>query len=229
MVYLILPPLLIILGIAVLLYIFSRKAGKIANLSMEAEEKLEMEKKSLLKRFLSFLGRFFLKFLEHLSQKTKVMFLKLHNWSNNAFHKIREKRKKVEIKNTEGLEAQAPLEEKNIPEQALVKKVPAEFEVKKEDVILLPDKAPTEITSNQSMVQSPTKGGKSEYEEALIERIALNPKDIEAYERLGDYYIEAKNYIDAKQCLEQVLALSPGYRRAKLKMRRIEKILKVEK
>lgn len=66
---------------------------------------------------------------------------------------------------------------------------------------------------------------KDRYEQVLIERIALNPRDIEAYERLGDYYMENDNFIDAKECFKQVLRLSPLSRRSRLRMRRIEKIL----
>jgi len=66
---------------------------------------------------------------------------------------------------------------------------------------------------------------KDRLEELLIERIAVNPKDIEAYERLGEYYMEIKSYTDAKECLKQVLKLNPSDRNAKYKMRRLENIL----
>lgn len=63
------------------------------------------------------------------------------------------------------------------------------------------------------------------YEQILVERIALNPRDIEAYERLGEYYIKNESLNDAKECFKQVLRLSPMSRRAKIRMRRIEKLL----
>jgi len=66
---------------------------------------------------------------------------------------------------------------------------------------------------------------KDQYEEILIERIALNPRDIEAYERLGDYYMERKGYGDAKECYKQVLKLSPVNRKARVCMRKLERIL----
>ncbi|HCP09018.1 MAG TPA: hypothetical protein DIT25_04440 [Candidatus Moranbacteria bacterium] len=62
-------------------------------------------------------------------------------------------------------------------------------------------------------------------EELLIERIAVNPKDIEAYERLGEYYMEIKSYNDAKECYKQVLKLNPTDRNSKYRMRRLENIL----
>jgi len=66
---------------------------------------------------------------------------------------------------------------------------------------------------------------KDQMEDILVERISLNPRDIEAYERLGDYYLEQKNLIDAKECYRQVLKLSPAYRLVKIKIRRLERLL----
>ncbi|MCA9364767.1 MAG: hypothetical protein KC736_02650 [Candidatus Moranbacteria bacterium] len=71
-------------------------------------------------------------------------------------------------------------------------------------------------------VQTPKKG---KMEDLLIERIATNPKDIEAYERLGEYYMEQEVYMDAKECYKQVLRLSPVHRYAKIQMKKLEKIL----
>ena len=62
-------------------------------------------------------------------------------------------------------------------------------------------------------------------EEDFIARIAANPKDFTAYEGLGDYYLEAHNIKDAKECYRQVLKLSPVQRMVKIKIRRLEKIL----
>lgn len=66
---------------------------------------------------------------------------------------------------------------------------------------------------------------KNQLEEILIERISMNPRDIEAYERLGDYYLEQDNLTDAKECYRQVLKLSPAYRLVKIKIRRLERLL----
>lgn len=66
---------------------------------------------------------------------------------------------------------------------------------------------------------------KDRLEELLIERIALNPKDIEAYERLGEYYMEIENYQFAKECFKQVVKLDPTNKNVKYKMRRLEYLL----
>lgn len=63
------------------------------------------------------------------------------------------------------------------------------------------------------------------FENILIERIAANPKDIVAYEQLGDYYIEIKSLKDAKECFKQVIKLDPKNRSVQMKMRRLERML----
>lgn len=70
---------------------------------------------------------------------------------------------------------------------------------------------------------------KDQMEDILVERISMNPRDIEAYERLGDYYLEQKNLVDAKECYRQVLKLSPAYRLVKIKIRRLERLLEKER
>lgn len=70
---------------------------------------------------------------------------------------------------------------------------------------------------------------KDQLEDILVERIALNPRDIEAYERLGDYYLEQGTLTDAKECYRQVLKLSPAYRLVKIKIRRLERLLEKER
>jgi tetratricopeptide (TPR) repeat protein len=62
-------------------------------------------------------------------------------------------------------------------------------------------------------------------EELLIERIAANPRDIEAYERLGEYYMEIENFEFAKECFKQVIKLSPANRNAKYRMKKLERLL----
>lgn len=63
------------------------------------------------------------------------------------------------------------------------------------------------------------------FEKILIERIAANPKDIEAYERLGEYYMDIENWNYAKECFKQVIKLSPGSIKARMKMRKLERLL----
>jgi tetratricopeptide (TPR) repeat protein len=66
---------------------------------------------------------------------------------------------------------------------------------------------------------------KDRLEDLLIERIAANPKDTEAYERLGEYYMEIDSLQDAKECFKQVLKLDPKNANVKYRMRRLETIM----
>jgi hypothetical protein len=59
-------------------------------------------------------------------------------------------------------------------------------------------------------------------EEALIHRIAENPKDVEAYRELGDYYLSTGNIKDAKDSFKMVLKLRPRDLKAKSSLREIE-------
>lgn len=62
-------------------------------------------------------------------------------------------------------------------------------------------------------------------ENVLIERIAMNPRDTEAYERLGEYYFDLENYEHAKECFKQVIKLDPTNRSVKYKMKKLETLL----
>ena len=59
-------------------------------------------------------------------------------------------------------------------------------------------------------------------EAALIYRIAENPKDIEAYREIGDYYMGIGNIKDAKESFKMVLKLRPRDLKAKSSLREIE-------
>ncbi len=64
-------------------------------------------------------------------------------------------------------------------------------------------------------------------EDGFIERIAENPKDIVAYEGLGDYYFSIGSMQDAKSCYRQALKLQPTNRVIKIKIRKLEKFFEV--
>ncbi|MFC1644601.1 tetratricopeptide repeat protein [Patescibacteria group bacterium] len=67
---------------------------------------------------------------------------------------------------------------------------------------------------------------KEQLEEILVERIAQDPRDVEAYERLGDYYRQQGNDIDALSCYKYVLKLNPLNEKAKSSVDSIEGLIK---
>jgi tetratricopeptide (TPR) repeat protein len=62
-------------------------------------------------------------------------------------------------------------------------------------------------------------------EKVLVERIASDPRDIEAYEKLGNYYEEKKSYDDAMSCFKYVLKLNPRNNRAQKKVEKMQDLL----
>lgn len=101
------------------------------------------------------------------------------------------------------------------------KKKTTEDSSQEEDIIARPMVSDMTRPSNtKSRILS-----KNDYEEALIGRIALNPRDIAAYEALGDFYIDQRNFEDALECYKQVIKLDPQHRGTKVRIRRLERVL----
>ncbi len=219
MLYLIIPPAVIIISLALLLLFLSRK---ISSFSDEESAKLSEESRQArimkrLKRFsFSKASAITFNFLEIITQRFKVLFLKFHNIADKCFRSIKEKK----IKN--GFNSPP---KKFIPRGLLAKKRIKRAKQgggKVSGIISRPmvsrKVAQPENFRSQSVA-------KDKLEKTLIERIAVNPRDLEAYERLGDYYIERQNFKDALECCKQVLKLSPVNYKAKVKIRKLEKIL----
>lgn len=245
MFYLIIPPVVIVVSLALILYLFSKKGAELAERkeilgknNLTADGVVNQKGRSAL---LAKLSNFWLKFLEKFIQRTKVLFLKFHNFSDKLVKSLKEKRKKngeakkeVEAVVEKKAEVSAGTLEKIIrrPEVISARKIKvAEFGKEERPVAPIISEKVTQPeprffrTEMPSEVTAPRAEEKKEYEQLLIERIAGNPKDIEAYERLGNYYFEQKSFQDAKECFKQVLRLSPINRQARAKMRKLERIL----
>lgn len=69
----------------------------------------------------------------------------------------------------------------------------------------------------------PVRTEKDPHEVELLSRIVENPRDIAAYEELGDWYFAAGSMEDAKECYRQALKLHPTNRTVKLKIRKLER------
>ena len=92
----ILPPIIIIVSVAILIVFLFRKAEKIPEQALTAkEDKSDQENRK--SAIASAIGQFWLKFLEKIMQRLKLMSLKFHNVSNNWFHSIREKRQQRDL------------------------------------------------------------------------------------------------------------------------------------
>ncbi len=235
MLYSIIPPVLVVLSLIGIILFLMKKAPAVARLETETnviseEEKKERELsaryaalkkenkkpvKEVLRIFFSKLwgklkslgglfGRFYAWRKIALKKRNNHIGKKLDNdqtTREDFFSKETEDAFRIERKDRVAVTD----EEEYLPEEPRAEKSMAELEAEKEIV---------------AKVQK-----KDLFEKILIDRIAANPKDIEAYERLGEYYLEIENWNYAKECFKQVIKLNPKNTNAKSKMRKLEKIL----
>lgn len=214
----ILPPIIIIISVSILIMFLFRKAAQIPAEEFIADEyKREDEKKSV--KIMSAVGQITLKFLERLMHHLKLLSLKFHNVSNVWFQTIREKRQQnVQLQK----EAQEKKNEQNAFERQ--KRENGVLNKQEDGIFAEVNQVRPTVRSTVTMPQQTRLREKNQLEDALIKRIAINPKDIEAYERLGDYYLENANIQDSLECFKQVLHLSPAHHKARLRIRRLEKL-----
>ena len=224
MLYLILPPVIIIIALIALVYFFSQRFPRVEQeIAAQLNHSEALQKQG--SHFFESVKRFLLSVLEHLAQWFKVFALRSYNMLHAWTQSLREKKNKAVVKPLRKLPSEVIPEEKSItqqrpapaplPEQPIrpmvSQKVTKPEEKKAAPPVVVPP-APAPVIKNQ-------------LEDILVERIASNPRDLEAYERLGEYYMEQGNLQDAKECYRQVLRLSPVHRLAKIKIRRLEKLL----
>ena len=252
MLYSIIPPILIVISLAGIIVFLMKKSDKVSRLSIEEiireeeERKIMMEDAGFFQKItLKIKGakrddfkHVILALLEKITRKSRVVFLKLESkfggWSANIREKRKARTEKRMLAENPGkgestiqkLKEYKPERKPAWPE----KKEEAEIEMKK---AVFEKSAPNKIEEEKIIkpiisekVARPHKAEmKDRLEELLIERIAANPRDLEAYERLGQYYMEIKSYADAKECFKQVIKLDPGNRNAKYRLKRLESLL----
>jgi tetratricopeptide (TPR) repeat protein len=226
----VIPPIIIVLSLAALIFFLLRKSAKIPEELILAEKRKEgiisVDKKKLF-RFTQLI----LKISEKIMQRSKLFSLKFYNKTDNWFHSIKEKREKRSSRTENIQKTQNETEseriiiqrrrEVNVDNVVVRRNTPNVMRVEEMEM-----EAEIEPMISKEAVQPDSKiQMRNEFEKALIERIAYNPKDIEAYERLGDYYIEVGNFQDSLSCFEEVLRLSPVNRKAKIKVKRLQKIV----
>ena len=211
----ILPPIIIIISVSALIMFLFRKVQQAPIQEILKEEAVSQPKKRM-SIIISAISQFGLKILERLMQRFKLLSLKFHNVSNNWFHSIRNKRQQNALDQQEMMQSQ-DVKEENKNEKDISQQQFQPYVQEEKPVRPLIREA---VTNPQAEIRE-----KNKLEEALIKRIAINPRDIEAYERLGDYYMESENFRDSHECFKQVLILSPSHYKAKVRIRKIEKLI----
>lgn len=213
MLYFIGPPIIIVLGTAALIYFLFRKVSEYPGSEqlLRDNENVGIFRKKAHSVFVA-LGQFALSFLERTMHRFKLLSLKFHNASNDWSHSIRKKREEVMKAQHEHTQK----EERRLAQPAIGDGTAAG----EQRGVLQRKKNVRPLVSEISAGER-----KNQLEEALIRRIAVNPRDIEAYERLGDYYFERQNLKDSLECYKQVLHLSPAHFKARGKIRKIQRLL----
>ncbi|MDP2838047.1 MAG: tetratricopeptide repeat protein [Candidatus Moranbacteria bacterium] len=246
--YLVVPPIIVVVSLSFLVWYLSRKGTDpvIAQKVLASEESAAHIAFPRTKEF-------FLKMLEKFGQRFKVTSLRLHNTLHEFTQSVKARRLRVHISANVRQEEkkdrshddreQAALaydvagdqEQKSVvmrvPETLLAtpivrqaKHVPRQFSLPEEKPEKIPRPMVSDVATHPEKKKRPPRPSVIR-EEALIARIARDPKDFTAYEALGDYYLEMENIKDAKECYRQVLKLSPIHRMVKIKIRRLEKLL----
>jgi tetratricopeptide (TPR) repeat protein len=221
----IIPPIVIVLSLAALIMFLFRKNAKISEELILQERRKGIPGFGSDKKKIFRITQIILRLTEKGTQYFKLISLKFYNKSDNWFHSVKERREKISSMKKEQEEAKKEFEAQIRPRGEVVFRRRKEVAVdnviiKKEEELDIKPMISDEVVHPDSKF-----GPRNEFERALIERIALNPRDVEAYERLGDYYIESGNFNDSLSCFEEVLRLSPVNRKAKVKVKRLQKIV----
>lgn len=237
--YSIIPPILIVISLCgIILFLmkrskkiedFSRKNPDCSNDSGQAANGIAEKTKNTIKRVrIEDIKHSLLVALEKITGKSRLILLKLESRFSNWSRSMRSKRmERLERKrfDEEGL----PQNGDKLRENEVLKKLKG-ISLKKDknpviNIIREDEEKKIRPTISEKITPAGSIETKNRLENLLIERIAVNPKDIEAYERLGEYYMEIKSYADAKECYKQVIKLDPTNRNVKYRMRRLENLL----
>ena len=248
MLYSIIPPILVILSLAGIIIFLAKKAPQVASLNdeddLDREELLSRAgffQRSMAKIGIAFrgIGHLFLSILEKITGGAKMIFTKLEGKFRNLNASVKNKKNREKKEQNDPVQAgienneDADIINKLYQYQSKDKDVAVEAKVEKKN----PEKRENNVgDDSEEKIIRPTVSEKvtrprarvemkDRLENLLIERIAANPKDTEAYERLGEYYMEIDSLIDAKECFKQVLKLDPKNGNVKYRMRRLETML----
>jgi len=246
--YSIIPPIALILSLIGIIIFLSRRASKIALLEDSSRigsrnEQAFPGKRTFWSRIFFWsngegggLKHGFLFFLEKFTRKLRIFFLKFENLFTHWSESIRKKRKDYiesaasEERNDETgrLEANPDIIERvrmHGEGNVYVRRGAEENNARLAEKRLDEKKIIRPIISDKVITPRVKPEIKNRLERILIERIAANPKDTEAYERLGEYYFEIENYQHSKECFKQVIKLDPMNVNVKDKMKRLERLL----
>jgi hypothetical protein len=227
------PPIIFIAALVALVVVIGKKKAALKEKGVLREEATKAHSASRSERFGARLKTFWkhtLRFLEWLLQAVKFGFKKSEAGLSGLLHRMKEKRlgKKIPKTPEEDIsKLEYFREEPAVSRVTKVKKViecvedeeiPAgKMDLSRQGVVVkkkedpIPQRIVPEVAPEDKV-----------RENALIHRIAENPKDIEAYREIGDYYLSVGDIKDAKDSFKMVLKLRPRDLKAKSSLREIE-------
>jgi tetratricopeptide (TPR) repeat protein len=217
--YSFIPPILIVLSLVGIVVFLMKKAPAVADLSNQLVPNDNPGK--LKSNFFQKIAGASLFVVKKMGYFLKLVILKLAQVFFNHRESIRQKRKdKLEMQ-------ERILAEKTSEPTAILSEKTEEVFRRRE--IKLRSAEDEGEPQNEEFAKKTLENEQAEkkdiFEKILIERIAANPKDVEAYERLGEYYFEIENWDYAKECFKQVIKLNPKNKNVKNKMRKLEQLL----
>lgn len=242
--YLIIPPVVVIVSLALLIWFLSNRSEQVSI----QERMRDIGEQSSFREWQTLrVKQFFFRFLEKGMRSLKVFSLRVHNWFHNMGQSFHEKRSQSDILITSFLNVKKEKKESS-PDKISFFENPKESALSQSDGAAMngtggrgdvPTEPLVSVVESRPMVSEravipETKPNKViardlKEEERLIKKIAANPKNVSAYEALGDYYLERGDVNDAKACYRQVLKLSPVHRMVKVKIRKLERLMEEQK
>jgi hypothetical protein len=232
MLWLYFPPIILVGALIVLVVVLGRKSAEMKKIKtfpsdQSATNPISGEHKNWKKFWNKFL-QYFEKFLMFLKIGVKKSEMAIANLTV----RIRSRRGKTTEKNFFGEDsANRPAENEIIERKAKIFGEIEKIESVDEEFLAVrkTEWVSSEVTTKKRKIEEPVIRMKEVpaqedkvKEEALIHRIAENPRDIEAYRDLGDYYMAIGNIKDAKDSFKMVLKLRPRDLKAKSSLREIE-------
>jgi len=226
MLWIYLPPIILVAALAALAIMLGRKSADLKRIKVFQSQTDAPSEKTNWKNRLNFIGRKILHLLEKMLTLVKLVFKKTEQATSIWAARLRAKRK------GKNFDQNAPEEPMKKPDEASIieqieknEEISRDFAKKGDNLRYVGN----EVIVRRKIIDEPVIVQKKEpipedkvREAALIYRIAENPRDIEAYREIGDYYLAIGNIKDAKDSFKMVLKLRPRDLKAKSSLREIE-------
>jgi tetratricopeptide (TPR) repeat protein len=232
MLYSIIPPILIVLSLIGIIVFIMKKAPL---LKKSIERDLSEEKTGRKNIFSKFSRKDaevlpsperparILAVSQKVIGKSKMFLPGLRNKFSDGWRSLKDRREKKRME--ADFDERSEEEEMEPVREEIVKEKEPERNFRRKSMEDFSAREPVAPTQKVQEERQDGVAKKDLFEKILIDRIATNPKDIEAYERLGEYYLEIESWGDAKECFKQVLKLNPRNMNVKIKMRKLERLL----